>query len=182
MTEDLRTLRKPIHLHLLSGDKGAAEIFDYYKSEIVGKKSNWLSLGIHVHSHKTRLAVKEFKKVFGILPKEISFGHWSYDLEDLKTARKLGVKRDYSWVARKKGERFFVKDPFTKNRMSIIPVACDPLLPVNPFTSWRHFIIFFLLIAGYYFSDRTLHFSFHSYDWDFLKGKIFFSLPLRYIL
>lgn len=178
--KEISLLGKPVQLHLTVGENAGDRVLIFFKQNMSLVPRDCL-LGLHVHGGNSKTASQKYFSIINTRPKIISYGHWSFSAQDINDAASLGVTKDYSWVARKKGERFFVKDPFHYYGVTEYPVVCDPWLPVNPFTSWFHFCLYFLIIARYLFSQKTLHFSFHSFDKLSWRAKLVFGLPLKYV-
>ena len=149
-------IKFPIIYLLMYGERAGGRILARYHYDH--------KFGLHIHN-ETRLAFQEYKKYFGSYPRDISFGHWNFDKNDLITAEKFGVKRDYSYSAYKSNDRYFFKQPFKIGGIIEYPATCDPVLPLTPITLWKHFFMVLVMLPLIKLNGNIqLHFSFHSYD------------------
>lgn len=175
--DNLARLRRPVLFQFMVGEAAADRVLKIFRH----KSYPNFEFGLHIHGRKIKESVEIYKKVMGKKPDNISFGHWSFEDKHIKQAASLGVEYDLSYSAGKKEQRFFHMDTFNYFGLKEIPVVCDPKYPVNPFTSKFHFFLFFLIITWYLFSNKTLHFSFHSFDKIDWRAKLVFGLPLKYV-
>lgn len=177
---DLNQINQPVLLLLMVGDSAKSNILNFFRiNKLTPKKCR---LGLHIHGHAVRQGINLYQKSFQSIPRDISFGHWQYVSKDISTASKMGVKADYSFAAYRHDEKYFFKEEFKDNDLKERPVCCNPKYPVNPFYGVYNLFIFFLLVTFYFFSNRTLHFSFHSFDWNKKLALIIFNLPVDYVV
>lgn len=182
----MEKIKIPVFLFLMYGGTAGDRIL-----RMCGQNRSILPVncpvGLHIHGGQTGQGIKTYEKYFGSFPKLISFGHWSYKEEDLKTAQKFGVEKDFSHAAYRHDERYFFKNAFKNGKIWRYPVSCDPKYPVYPFSYWYHLgITALFVIYKKIFPLTPVHISFHSYDWqknDFgSKVKRFLALKLLLLI
>lgn len=177
---EVKKLNKPVILLLMVGERAGDRILKLVKNnpDLI---PSCCQIGLHVHSHQTAQAIKLYQKILGQGPKLISFGHWSYTDQDLEIASRFGVKYDLSYAAYRHKRKYFVKERFKTHGLMEIPVCCNPKYPLDPFYTKYNFLLHFILVLFPLFSSKTLHFAFHSYDWNKYKASIIFNLPAEYV-
>lgn len=169
----------PIIHHLMFGEKATNKLLRFFKKRSLLNNN---AIGLHVHGHQTSEAIDEFKKTFGMIPESISFGHWQAFPDDLKKVTKNGVKYNLSHAGYRNNEKYFIKAAFKSGLLRNIPVSCDPKHPINPLTTHMHFLFFLVLVFLFSPTQKTLHFSFHSYDLNnSIMSRIRFSVFSRVI-